>query len=112
MHTQLVTVCICDCRVECASDAVENMDMSLEELQQLILRSHQQSNMDPGTSTVMDVSTRGKAHTLVVAIQSLHTLFKYQIIVISRNETYNLYNSIMFYFVMFFFYCFREGKSK
>ncbi|XP_051918110.1 heat shock factor protein 4 [Hippocampus zosterae] len=42
-------------RVECASsDAVENMDMSLEELQQLILRSHQQSNMDPGTGTVMD----------------------------------------------------------
>ncbi|XP_061532663.1 heat shock factor protein 4 [Phycodurus eques] len=41
-------------RVECASDTVENMDMSLEELQQLILRSHQQSNMDPGTSTVID----------------------------------------------------------
>ncbi|XP_049579317.1 heat shock factor protein 4 isoform X2 [Syngnathus scovelli] len=34
-------------RVECGSDAVENMEMSLEELQQLILRSHQQSNMDP-----------------------------------------------------------------
>ncbi|XP_061679629.1 heat shock factor protein 4 [Syngnathoides biaculeatus] len=28
-------------RVECASDTVENMDMTLEELQQLILRSHQ-----------------------------------------------------------------------
>ncbi|XP_057692898.1 heat shock factor protein 4 isoform X2 [Corythoichthys intestinalis] len=41
-------------RVDCATDAVENMDMSLEELQQLILRSHPQSNMDPGTSSVID----------------------------------------------------------
>ncbi|XP_077566408.1 heat shock factor protein 4 isoform X2 [Stigmatopora nigra] len=41
-------------RVDCATDPVENMDMSLEELQQLILRSHPQSNMDPGTSTVID----------------------------------------------------------
>ncbi|XP_077452383.1 heat shock factor protein 4 isoform X1 [Stigmatopora argus] len=41
-------------RVDCATDAVENMDMSLEELQQLILRSHPQSNMDPGTSTGID----------------------------------------------------------
>nr|XP_057930993.1 heat shock factor protein 4 [Doryrhamphus excisus] len=40
-------------RVE-ASDAVENMDMSLEELQQLILRSHQQSTVEAGTSAVID----------------------------------------------------------
>ncbi|XP_061773406.1 heat shock factor protein 4 [Nerophis ophidion] len=37
-----------------ASDAVENMDMSLEELQQLILRSHQQSSVEAGSSAVID----------------------------------------------------------
>ncbi|XP_054632641.1 heat shock factor protein 4 isoform X2 [Dunckerocampus dactyliophorus] len=37
-----------------ASDAVENMDMSLEDLQQLILRSHQQSTVEAGTSAVID----------------------------------------------------------
>ncbi|TDH09159.1 hypothetical protein EPR50_G00083880 [Perca flavescens] len=42
-------------RVE-VSDAVENVDMSLEELQQLLLRSHQQSTVEAGTSAVMDVS--------------------------------------------------------
>ncbi|XP_042268223.1 heat shock factor protein 4 [Thunnus albacares] len=40
-------------RVE-VSDAVENVDMSLEELQQLLLRSHQQSTVEAGTSAVMD----------------------------------------------------------
>uniref|UniRef100_A0A3Q1IF62 HSF-type DNA-binding domain-containing protein n=1 Tax=Anabas testudineus TaxID=64144 RepID=A0A3Q1IF62_ANATE len=42
-------------RVE-VSEAVENVDMSLEELQQLLLRSHQQSSVEAGTSAVMDVS--------------------------------------------------------
>uniref|UniRef100_A0AAQ4PUD8 HSF-type DNA-binding domain-containing protein n=1 Tax=Gasterosteus aculeatus aculeatus TaxID=481459 RepID=A0AAQ4PUD8_GASAC len=42
-------------RVE-VSDAVENVDMSLEELQQLLLRSHQQSTVDAGTSSALDVS--------------------------------------------------------
>lgn len=42
-------------RVE-VSDAVENVDMSLEELQQLLLRSHQQSTVEAGASAVMDVS--------------------------------------------------------
>lgn len=46
------------CRVE-VSEAVENVDMSLEELQQLLLRSHQQSSVEAGTSTVMDVSRTG-----------------------------------------------------
>lgn len=41
------------------SDAVENVDMSLEELQHLLLRSHQQSTVESGSSTVMDVSTNG-----------------------------------------------------
>lgn len=40
-------------RVE-VSDAVENVDMSLEELQQLLLRSHQQSAVEAGSSTVID----------------------------------------------------------
>ncbi|TMS00850.1 Heat shock factor protein 4, partial [Larimichthys crocea] len=40
-------------RVE-VSDTVENVDMSLEELQQLLLRSHQQSSVEAGTSAVMD----------------------------------------------------------
>lgn len=49
-------VCVvCLCRVE-VSDAVENVDMSLEELQQLLLRSHQQSTVEAGASAVMDVS--------------------------------------------------------
>lgn len=38
------------------SDAVENVDMSLEELQHLLLRSHQQNTVESGSSTVMDVS--------------------------------------------------------
>lgn len=50
-----VYVCLCAHRVE-VSDAVENVDMSLEELQQLLLRSHQQSTVEAGTSAVMDVS--------------------------------------------------------
>ena len=41
------------------SDAVENVDMSLEELQQLLLRSHQQSTVEAGASAVMDVSRSG-----------------------------------------------------
>lgn len=49
------------CRVE-VSDAVENVDMSLEELQQLLLRSHQQSTVEAGTSAVLDVS-RSVLHT-------------------------------------------------
>lgn len=49
-------VCVvCLCRVE-VSDSVENVDMSLEELQQLLLRSHQQSTVEAGASAVMDVS--------------------------------------------------------
>ncbi|KAF7225319.1 heat shock factor protein 4 isoform X2 [Nothobranchius furzeri] len=36
------------------SEAVENVDMSLEELQQLLIRSHQQSAMETGASTAMD----------------------------------------------------------
>ncbi|XP_056908194.1 heat shock factor protein 4 [Takifugu flavidus] len=36
------------------SDAVENVDMSLEELQHLLLRSHQQNTVESGSSTVMD----------------------------------------------------------
>ncbi|GLD60646.1 heat shock factor protein 4 [Lates japonicus] len=40
-------------RVE-VSDTVENVDMSLEELQQLLLRSHQQSTVEAGTNAVMD----------------------------------------------------------
>uniref|UniRef100_A0A3B4VGH2 Heat shock transcription factor 4 n=1 Tax=Seriola dumerili TaxID=41447 RepID=A0A3B4VGH2_SERDU len=36
------------------SDTVENVDMSLEELQQLLLRTHQQSTVEAGTSAVMD----------------------------------------------------------
>ncbi|KAG7214896.1 hypothetical protein INR49_005171 [Caranx melampygus] len=40
-------------RVE-VSDTVENVDMSLEELQQLLLRSHQQSTVEAGASAVMD----------------------------------------------------------
>lgn len=42
-------------RVE-VSDGVENVDMSLEELQQLLLRSHQQGAVEAGASAVMDVS--------------------------------------------------------
>ncbi len=59
-------VCVlCVCRVE-VSDAVENVDMSLEELQQLLLRSHQQSAVEAGASTVMDVSRSALyTHTLV-----------------------------------------------
>lgn len=38
------------------SDGVENVDMSLEELQQLLLRSHQQGAVEAGASAVMDVS--------------------------------------------------------
>lgn len=51
-------VCVCD-RPE-MSDAVENVDMSLEELQ-LLLRSHQQS-MEPSTA-VMDVSMTHTQYT-------------------------------------------------
>ncbi|XP_075997949.1 heat shock factor protein 4 [Genypterus blacodes] len=40
-------------RVE-VPDAVENVDMSLDELQQLLLRSHQQSSVEAGNATVMD----------------------------------------------------------
>ncbi|XP_067356548.1 heat shock factor protein 4 isoform X2 [Channa argus] len=40
-------------RVE-GTEAVENVDMSLEELQQLLLRSHQQSTVEAGASAVMD----------------------------------------------------------
>ncbi|KAK5605721.1 hypothetical protein CRENBAI_007073 [Crenichthys baileyi] len=36
------------------SESVENVDMSLEELQQLLLRSHQQSAVETGAGTVMD----------------------------------------------------------
>ncbi|XP_028306875.1 heat shock factor protein 4 [Gouania willdenowi] len=43
-------------RMEVA-EAVENVDMSLEELQLLLLRSHQQNNVEAGTSTVMDPFT-------------------------------------------------------
>lgn len=50
-----VSVFVCALRVE-VSDAVENVDMSLEELQQLLLRSHQQSTVDAGTSSALDVS--------------------------------------------------------
>uniref|UniRef100_M3ZUS6 Heat shock transcription factor 4 n=1 Tax=Xiphophorus maculatus TaxID=8083 RepID=M3ZUS6_XIPMA len=35
-------------------ESVENIDMSLEELQQLLLRSHQQSTMEAGAGAVMD----------------------------------------------------------
>ncbi|XP_054907890.1 heat shock factor protein 4 [Poeciliopsis prolifica] len=35
-------------------ESVENVDMSLEELQQLLLRSHQQSAMEAGAGAVMD----------------------------------------------------------
>ncbi|XP_007553241.1 heat shock factor protein 4 [Poecilia formosa] len=35
-------------------ESVENVDMSLEELQQLLLRSHQQSAMEAGAGGVMD----------------------------------------------------------
>lgn len=45
----------CVCRAEVA-DTVENVDMSLEELQHLLLRSHQQNAVEAGTSAVMDVS--------------------------------------------------------
>lgn len=55
-HTKAcVNACVCVCRVE-VSDTVESVDMSLEELQQLLLRSHQQSAVEAGTSAVMDVS--------------------------------------------------------
>lgn len=37
-------------------DGVENVDMSLEELQQLLLRNHQQGAVESGSGTVMDVS--------------------------------------------------------
>lgn len=43
------------CRAE-LSESVENVDMSLEELQQLLLRSHQQSAVETGAGAVMDVS--------------------------------------------------------
>ncbi|XP_034032991.1 heat shock factor protein 4 [Thalassophryne amazonica] len=43
-------------RVE-ACDAVENMDMSLEELQQLLLRSHQHSSVEAGNRAVIDPFT-------------------------------------------------------
>ncbi|XP_004569216.1 heat shock factor protein 4 [Maylandia zebra] len=36
------------------ADTVENVDMSLEELQHLLLRSHQQNAVEAGTSAVMD----------------------------------------------------------
>ncbi|KAF6718860.1 Heat shock factor protein 1 [Oryzias melastigma] len=35
-------------------DGVENVDMSLEELQQLLLRNHQQGTVESGSGTVMD----------------------------------------------------------
>lgn len=54
-----VTLCICVDRVE-VSDGVENVDMSLEELQQLLLRSHQQGAVEAGASAVMDVSARSR----------------------------------------------------
>lgn len=49
------TSSMCVCRAEVA-DTVENVDMSLEELQHLLLRSHQQNAVEAGTSAVMDVS--------------------------------------------------------
>ena len=56
MHTNLHTdAYLRVCRVE-VSDAVENVDMSLEELQHLLLRSHQQSTVEAGANAVMDVS--------------------------------------------------------
>ena len=51
-------VCVCVFRPE-VSDAVENVDMSLEELQ-LLLRTHQHS-VEPGTA-VIDVSTHSHRH--------------------------------------------------
>ncbi|CAL8292896.1 unnamed protein product [Boreogadus saida] len=36
------------------SDTVENVDMNLEDLQQLLLRSHQPGPVETGTTTVMD----------------------------------------------------------
>ncbi|KAJ0029592.1 hypothetical protein NQD34_004589 [Periophthalmus magnuspinnatus] len=36
------------------SEAVENVDMSLEELQQLLLRNHQHSSVEVGASTAID----------------------------------------------------------
>lgn len=39
---------------------MENVDMSLEELQQLLLRSHQQGTVEAGASAVMDVSARSR----------------------------------------------------
>lgn len=36
------------------SDAVENVDMSLEELQQLLMRSHQHSSVEPGPGAAVD----------------------------------------------------------
>uniref|UniRef100_A0A3P8U765 Heat shock transcription factor 4 n=1 Tax=Amphiprion percula TaxID=161767 RepID=A0A3P8U765_AMPPE len=38
------------------SDTVENVDMSLEELQQLLLRSHQQNTVEAGTSAPFSLS--------------------------------------------------------
>lgn len=51
-----VCVCVRARRVE-LSDAVENVDMSLEELQHLLLRSHQQNTTEPGSSSGIDVCT-------------------------------------------------------
>ena len=42
------------CRGE-VSDAVENVDMSLEELQQLLMRNHQQSSVESGAGAAVDV---------------------------------------------------------
>ena len=44
---------------------MENVDMNLEDLQQLLLRSHQPGPVETGTTTVMDVST----HTTHVCTQ-------------------------------------------
>lgn len=52
-------MCVCVNRVE-VSDGVENVDMSLEELQQLLLRSHQQGAVEAGASAVMDVSAHSR----------------------------------------------------
>lgn len=49
------------CRGE-VSEAVENVDMSLEELQQLLLRNHQQNTVEAGTSAVIDVSCSFVTH--------------------------------------------------
>lgn len=51
-----VCMCVCVCRAE-VTNTVENVDMSLEELQQLLLRS-QQPGAEARVSTALDVSGR------------------------------------------------------